>query len=79
MMALSGVPHCEVGPDECFACKARYWRRHGAPGVHLQGGGLWSEMTNKQFADRELAMAAADGRELVPVDANGETYSGYSD
>ncbi len=64
-------------PDDCpcFGCKCRYWRRNGAPGVHFQGGKyLWGDMTTKQFAQRELDMAAAQGRELVPVDANGDRY-----
>lgn len=70
-MAVETHPDCEC----TFACKARYWRENGAPGVHFQGGRFaWGDLTNRQFAQRELDLAAADGRELVPVDKNGDRY-----
>lgn len=55
--------------------KLAYWRKNGAFGVTYQGGQYrFHEDTNKGFADREIAMAAADGREIVPVDKNGDRY-----
>lgn len=70
-MAASHPP-CDDPTCNVFACKASYWRRNGAPGVKLQGGKfLFHDMTNRQFAQRELDMAARQGRQLVPADENG--------
>ena len=61
---------------ETFAEKCAYWRKHGAPslkyGAHGREG--FRDLTNNQFAQRELDMAAKDGRELIPVDKNGDRY-----
>jgi len=69
------IPHCDRGVASCFGCKMREMRRDGVVGMTFQGGQyLWHDMTNRQFADRELEMARKDGRELVPVDKNGDRY-----
>lgn len=55
-----------------FGEKVRYWKRHGAPGVSYQGGQTqFHEITTNQCAQRELDLAARDGRTLVPADEHG--------
>lgn len=58
-----------------FREKVRYWRSNGGLNIGFQGGRwMWNQGTNKQFADRELAIAKSQGRNLIPVDANGDPY-----
>lgn len=57
--------HCSPPtPDDCFGCKVRYWRRHGAPGVIFQGGR--DQFHNSTIPERQrkiVAEAAANGVE----------------
>lgn len=59
--------------DWPFKAKAAHWRTNGAPGVtYQQGQAQFHDTTIRQYADKQLTMAAAQGRTLVPCDANGE-------
>lgn len=55
-----------------FGEKVRYWKRNGPPGVSYQGGqAQFHDITVHQYAQRELDLAARDGRHLVPADEHG--------
>ena len=63
-MALSNSPHCDKGPDDCFGCKARYWRRHGVVIGFAQGQDFFHNSTVAEDIRETLEVAKADGREL---------------
>ena len=68
-MALSNDPHCDLGPDACFGCKARHWRQNpGSLGVAYRGGrDFFHDTTIKESVDENLRLAKANGREVEPV------------
>lgn len=76
MISACGHDHDDVTFQSLpFGCRVRYWRENGAPGVTYQTGKyLFHETTRKQWADREVAIAKSQGREIVPCDSNGDRY-----
>ena len=67
-MALSPEPHCDRGPENCFGCKARYWRRHGGITVaYSQGQDFFHDSTVESFIREEREGAAATGQDIEPV------------
>ena len=68
-MAVSRAPHCALGPDDCWACKVRYWRVNGSPlslPTHFKAaneGGY----TQRELSDDVIREAKASGREIERV------------
>ena len=71
-MALSTDPrHCEIGPEGCFGCRARYWRFNpGSLGVsYRQGRDFFHDTTLKESVDENVRLAKANGIDIEPVAA----------
>lgn len=69
MLANANEPHCEVGPDKCFGCRVRYWRREGTPisiPNHFKAANA-DGYTQRELANETIAAAKADGREIERV------------
>lgn len=68
-MALSTNPtHCDLGPDECFACKARFWRLSGNLTIsYSQGQDYFHDGCVAADIRETLEVAKRDGRELEYV------------
>lgn len=67
-MALRTVPHCDLGPDTCFGCKAHAWRTEGGLAVtYRQGKEFFHNETVAGSIRETLEVAKADGRQLEYV------------
>jgi hypothetical protein len=51
------IPHCEVGPDGCFGCRSRFWRRTGGAPLSLP--------MSFRAANRDGYTQAELGRDIV--------------
>lgn len=64
------APHCD--PDDthpCFACKAAYWRRHGAPLQFTYGKDTFHGPTGGELLREGIREAKANGMTPVPHDS----------
>lgn len=82
-MAMSdckGKPHDQCDPDKCFGAKMRYIRENGGLSVQYPYGGrqTFKGPTIKERADREIALAAANGTSLRPINPLYDRPNAYS-
>jgi len=67
-MALSSptVAHCDLGPDQCFACKCKFWRLNGSPfslPTHFKAATA-GHYTQRELGNEIIAEAKRTGREI---------------
>ena len=63
--------------SDTFQEKLAHWRKHGMNVTYQGGQDQFHGDTLNQRNEAELEGARRDGRELRPVDKNGEAYTGY--
>lgn len=70
----------EFLPDERFCCKVKYMRENGGMSVHYRYGGkkAFHGPTIRERAEREHALAAANGTSLRPINPTYDKPSAYS-
>lgn len=68
MNPCEAADHAQCDPDRCFRAKMAYWRDHGAPGVHFQGGRKFfgGHQTIREAQGQIVAEAKAKGNDVVP-------------
>ena len=62
-MSTHSYGECIAQPHPCFACKMKYWREDGIPGLALPDHVHWNGPTLRERIDATLTSARANGYE----------------
>lgn len=61
------MDHCDLGPDNCFGCKMRYWKQRGVPAKFTYGKKDFHGPTIRERRDLMVREAAEIGIKPEPA------------